>query len=84
MTSLAPKEAREALDQAIRDYAAATYEDGQVLVTGWAIVAAAIGPEHTDDMTSYVTETMPGQPWHAALGLLTYALDESRRSGDPE
>jgi hypothetical protein len=33
---------------------------------------------NTDDATSYIKETMPGQPWHAGLGLWSYGYDQTR------
>lgn len=83
MTSDAPKAAREALDQAIRDYTGtcdlAADEQGAFMPTGWVLIVAGVRSSfNDDDGTSYITESMPGQPWHAALGLWVHGHDTCR------
>ena len=83
MTSDAPNNARAALDQAIRDYTKAcdnTAEElGAFIPTGWVMIAAGVRSSFDgDDGTAYISESMPGQPWHAALGLWQYGHDKCR------
>lgn len=92
MTSSAPKAAREALDQAIRTYTEACDEtadkQGAFIPTGWVMIIAGVRSSfNADDGTTYIKESMPGQPWHAGLGLWCYGNDQHRFnyvSDDPQ
>ncbi len=79
--SEAPKEASAALDKAIREYSAAVDEEGDMIVTGWVMLACGVRPSHEGNATSYVSEDMDGQPWHAGLGLWAYGYEMMRTSG---
>lgn len=88
-----PTAARAALDDAIRQYAAAVDrtadEQGPYVVTGWVLITSGVrGSFNGDDGTAYITEAMPGQPYHAALGLWLRGFDHTRfgyeQRGDPE
>lgn len=85
MTSSASKLARTRLDEAIRAYAAScdTPElrdaKGPFMPTGWVLIVAGIRPQFEgDDGAAYIMEAMPGQAFHAGLGLWTYGLDQAR------
>lgn len=93
MTSSAPKAARDALDQAVKAYAEAIDEhadsEGAFIPTGWVICICGIRSSFDGDGgTSYITESMPGLPYHASTGLWVRGLDshhfgfESRQVGD--
>lgn len=76
--------ARAKLDDAIREYAGAMYaaDEGIIGVGGWnVIVHAATSDEGTD---KYLTESCPGQPWHASIGLLRYGQGFYERPGDED
>lgn len=83
MTSNAPSAARTKLDEAIREYTAAcdetADEQGAFMVTGWVMIVSGIRSSFNgDDGASYISESMPGQPWHAGLGLWVYGQDQCR------
>ena len=83
VTSSASKSAREALDQAIRDYTRScdtkADEKGPFVTTGWVLIASGIrGSFDDDDGTAYITESMPGQPYHTGLGLWIRGADSCR------
>jgi hypothetical protein len=66
-------DSREAARSKLDDYAAALYADRDdvIGVGGWNLVVhGATNDEGTD---TYLTESAPGQPWHASIGLIRYA-----------
>jgi hypothetical protein len=70
MAELTFQEAKDRLDTAIRDYVAATRDEGEY-VTDWFLVASTAIPAKADTF-GYLTAAS-NIPYHSAIGLLEVA-----------
>lgn len=79
------KDTSAAVDEAIRAHIADEL-DGR-LCSGWALIGVAVNGEQVGHGgASYHYETMPGQPYHASLGLAHLLLQwlEPQETEDDE